>query len=292
MSRRDKLYLVLGIGFFLASLLMVTLLGLSGDRKAVTWAFSKNTSQEFREKAEEKPPVLEIKGSRVVQVGRTVFIKAIGTDHDTAVLLNGTILDKGKYTVASNEGIYLQAPSEGVFLLSAVNRAGVSNSITFEVSNSYNINLLYPIDFLDRYSDITLVSDSLILKLNTDGQATDRQGFLSRLSDYAVIRVDGVSKKTGRKSTIGWAIKDPNKSVFGLVIDSNTTAEYLVNRKLVDLNQLGLKRRLTNSEILAVAEVAAIIKNYTYEASDIDLNSELLDNQLIKVVRKIRKSRL
>ncbi len=281
------------IALFLISF-VVLLLGILVPIKngnSIIWSLSHEVMKKRLNESTGSIVILDSQKPMAVPVGRMVFIAAKNIDDNSIILLNNRKLPTADYTIANNEGLYLKSTKEGVFNIRVANASGVSNKVMFEVNNNYNIHLLYPITLISRYKDIFLVSEGLAIKLSAEGQAIDKNGFLSKTSAYAAVQVMATSKNTGVTEVIGLASKNPDQVVKGLIVDANSTAEYLISNRLKNLGELDLSKKLSESEIRAVASVAETIKNYTYENKDMSLKSKDLDDDINSAVRNIRKSR-
>ena len=286
-----KQFQILAVLFGLCAVFLIVLfLNRDVTRSSITWSinqvFNRPTVQ-----GSLAVPALKDNYSKVIRVGTMVFIEGSNISSDSVVMLNNKMLDRSDYEIATNEAIYFKAPREGAFGLRVVNKAGKSNEINFSVSNSYNINLSYPSSFISSYADLVLMVGTSSIALTPEGQAIVPVGYLNKAPKNAFIEVKGRLRNDSKYTTIGFASIDRTQKIEGAEISPYSTALFLINTMLTDLNQRNIYKRTSEKETYEVAKITEIIRDMTYNSELYDLHSPIIAVELTKSVRNIRKTR-
>lgn len=223
----------------------------------------------------------------VLSVGSMLFVSGKNLPPDSIAMLDNKIMNKSSYTIAEDEGVYLQVPKEGVFRLTVANKYGTSNAIFFEVNNSINIHVLHSKKLLNSYNDIAVWVDNVKVPLNKAGQGIAPKGLLKK----GTVTAKGVSKKTGAITVLSIADIDENQKIEGVVLSPHSTAKHLIDKRFHDL---GIKATTNNSseqDVLAVGKVDSYIRNMQETPSTYNLNSFELNQEVTSAVRSIRSRR-
>lgn len=273
-----------GIGLIVMAGIIINL---KGPETSIKWGmngvFVKN-----KDKSDINKPVLKSDGTEaVLNVGSMLFVRGENLPSDSIAMLDNKIINKSSYTIAINEGVYLQAPKEGVFSLTVVNKYGTSNPIVFEVNNAINIDVLHVKKLLSSYTDISAWIGSTRVPLNKAGQGIAPHGLLR---DGTVL-VKGFSKKTGRVTVLSIADIDKNQKIEGVVLTPNSTAKYLINKRLRELGLAITTNNPSDQQALAIGRVDAYIRSMQENPDNYDLNNRGLDQEVTTAVRSIRSRR-
>ena len=273
-----------GVGFLVMAVLVINL---RGPETTIKWSMDGI----FRKKVEDihvNAPILkDDKRAAIVDVGSMVFISGVNIEKNSVVMLDNKIMNKADYTIAENEGVYLQAPREGVFSLVVTNKYGPSNQVSFEVSNAINIHVANDLNLLANYDSLTAWVGGVRIPINDSGQAIAPPGLLKE----GDIIVKGLSKTTGKLEVISMASLNKHQKSEGIVISPYTTARYMLDKRLSNLGLKPTSNNPSDQQALLVGNIDSYIRNMQLTPEFYSLSNPNLEKELTKTVRDIRKRR-
>lgn len=290
MTLKKQIHILLwlfGVGFLA---MMALLINSKGPETTVKWTFD-GTFRAYTkesEKVDARAPILK-NDSRapVLHTGSMVFISGVNIQDDSVLMIDNKMVPRSDYTIAKSEGLYFQAPHEGVFKLIVLNKFGSSNEISYEVNNSINVNVLEFSQLLDGFDDAVAWANGVAIPLNPAGQGVANTGVL-RSGD---VTVQAKSKRTGRMEVIAAASVNKNQKSEGVLITPYTTAKFLIDTKLATL---GLPKTPDNPRSKQMEVITLLSKHivqmqlspgaYTLKGLD-------MDNRVTAAVRDIRRLR-
>lgn len=273
------------MGFLIMALLVTTL---KGPETTIKWSVDRVFDRKVEESHIKAPILKNDNKAAIIDVGSMVFISGVNIEKNSVVMLDNKMINRSDYTISENEGVYLQAPHEGVFSLLVTNQYGASNAVTFEVSNAVNIHVLNSAALLDNYDDLAAWIGSVKVPINKSGQAIAPKGTLKKGCD---VLVKGVSKTTGSLEIVSMASINEHQKIEGVVINPYSTARYMLDKRLANLGLNPTSNNPSNEQALIVGSIESYIRNMQLNPESYNLSNPLLEQELAKSIRDIRRRR-